>query len=293
MNIQFDNNITQPQAQGIILLLQSLFPALNLNNSQPVNYPIPTTEAQAIGGVAPIPIQATPADAPIPAAGPGPVSAEALQQTKERTGGPTLVQSQPDAPTLTTRKRRTKAEIAADEAQAKAQAALAAGVPVAEVPAPAPAPAHPVPTTQEPTPTKPTTSIPANEQERKALLTDLFNKYIAGHSFEAALDLLREFNCSRINDAVTTLDVAKMAALVARLQTGAAPPTNASTAAVEPAAVEPVTKDQLTAVIQGYLTRHTEAEAVAILRSFGCGLVSEAMALPADKLAELVDKFRG
>ena len=284
MNIQFDDNITQPQAQGIVLLLHALFPALNLSNSQPVNYPIPTTEAQAIGGVAPIPIQATPADAPIPAAGPGsetgpgPVSAEALQQTETRTGGPTLVQSEP-----TTRKRRTKAEIAADEAKAQAASAepVKGSLNVSE--------AGDVETsTPTPAPPKPTASIPANEQERKAMLTDLFNKYIAGHSFEAALELLREFNCSRINEVVTTLDAAKTAALVARLQTKSTP---AADAAVEPAAVEPVTKDRLKAVIQGYLTRHTEAEAVAILRSFGCGLVSEAMALPADKLSELASKF--
>jgi hypothetical protein len=113
-------------------------------------------------------------------------------------------------------------------------------------------------------------------------LRGLVNTYIAAHSMEAALGLLGEFNCSRINEALA-LEPAKLSALVACLQINATPSDVIS--------VEPVTKDQLKAVIQGYLTRHTEEEAVAILRSFGCGLVSEAMALPADKLSELVSKF--
>ena len=275
MNIQFDDNITQPQAQGIILLLTSLFPALN--NSQPVSHPVPTTEAQAIGGV-PIPTPSAPpvaadrgyssGDEYNPRLAVGKDYEEAIRKEQTITApGPTLVQSEP-----TTRKRRTKAEIAADEAQAKAQAALSAGVPVAEV-------STPTPTTAEPTPA-PTKPIDAEA------LRGLVNTYIAAHSMEAALELLREFNCSRINEA-SALEPAKLSALVARLQANPTPNTPAPTVA------EPVTKDQLKAIIQGYLTRHTEEEAVAILRSFGCGLVSEAMALPADKLIELVSKFNG
>jgi len=272
MNIQFDDNITQPQAQGIILLLTSLFPALN--NSQPVSHPVPTTEAQAIGGV-PIPTPSAPpvaadrgyssGDEYNPRLAVGKDYEEAIRKEQTITApGPTLVQSEP-----TTRKRRTKAEIAADEAQAKAQAALSAGVPVAEV-------STPTPTTAEPTPA-PTKPIDAEA------LRGLVNTYIAAHSMEAALELLREFNCSRINEA-RALEPAKLSALVARLQATNSAPS---------APVEPVTQEQLKAIIQGYLTWHTEEEAVAILRSFGCGLVSEAMALPADNLNELVSKFKG
>ena len=273
MNIQFDDNITQPQAQGIILLLTSLFPALN--NSQPVSHPVPTTEAQAIGGV-PIPTPSAPpvaadrgyssGDEYNPRLAVGKDYEEAIRKEQTTAPGPTPVQSEP-----TTRKRRTKAEIAADEAQAKAQAALSAGVPVAEV-------STPTPTTAEPTPA-PTKPIDAEA------LRGLVNTYIAAHSMEAALALLQEFKCNRINEAMT-LEPAKLSALVARLQANPTPNTPTAT-------VEPVTKDQLKAIIQGYLTRHTEEEAVVILRSFGCGLVSEAMALPADKLSELVSKFNG
>jgi hypothetical protein len=86
MNIQFDSNISQSEAQGIILLLQSLFPSLN--NSQPVNSP----QAHL----------------------PDPAPAE---QTTHTQSGPSLVQ--PESETSSKRTRRTKAQIEADEAAAK------------------------------------------------------------------------------------------------------------------------------------------------------------------------------
>jgi hypothetical protein len=179
MNIQFDSNISQSEAQGIILLLQSLFPSLN--NSQPVN----SAQTQL----------SDPAPAPTPAP-----ATEALQQTETRTGGPTLVQSDPTAATeLTTRKRRTKAEIAADEAQAKAQAALDAGTPIAEAPEAQPA-------------TEPTIT-PITKEE----LTSLANGFIQRHSMEDAFAAINAFGCSRINEAMA-LPPEKLAALAEKLR---------------------------------------------------------------------------
>jgi hypothetical protein len=196
MNIQFDDNITQPQAQGIILLLTALYPELNnlAPTSQPVSYPVPTTEAQAIFGVA-IPTQATPNDAPTqptPSAGPTPINEPS------------------------TRKRRTKAEIAAatgaadaDEAQAKAQAALDAGTSVAEA-----TKAQPTADPQtEPTPTPATSPTPITKEE----LTSLANGFIQRHSMEDAFAAINAFGCSRINEAMA-LPPEKLAALAEKLR---------------------------------------------------------------------------
>ncbi len=202
MNIQFDDNITPKQAQGIILLLQSLFPALNPNNSQPVNYPIPTAtatatatsgptltiEQQAIAGV-PIPTQATPADtgsavadAPIPAGAPTPIDQPAAKRT-----------------------RRTKAQIEADEAAAKAQATTLAG------PGPVSAPTlqTAIESTAEPVPTP---SKPVTGDDLRTLL----NAFIAKHSMEDALALLQEFKCNRVSEALS-LEPATLAKLVEKL----------------------------------------------------------------------------
>jgi hypothetical protein len=309
MNIQFESDkINQRQAQGLILLLQSLFPALN--NSQPVSPSVPSTPTTEVHGIAGVSVgtdpsqevyyaringveaevQPTPSEiasgvlsTPVqPGAGPSAMAiigagmdraeVEAVGMALTSAAGPTLVQPEP-----TTRKRRTKTEIAAATGAADAEGAAAkqASTPTAG------------PTLQ--TAIKSTTEAQSTTKPIDAeALRELVNGYIAAHSMEAALELLQEFKCNRVNEAMA-LEPAKLSALVARLQTNPTPNTPTPTAVT----VEPVTKDQLKVIVQGYLTRHTQEEAVAILRSFGCGLVSEAVALPAEKLTELVDKFRG
>ena len=139
MIIQFDENVTQPQAQGIILLLQSLYPTLN--NSQPVNSlalrPSDTTPAEQTN-----PVQAT-------------------------TSGPTLVPSDSEAPRRT---RRTKAQIEADEAAAKAQATTLAG------PGPVSAPTlqTAIESTAEPVPTP---SKPVTGDDLRTLLNAFIAKH--------------------------------------------------------------------------------------------------------------------
>ena len=180
MQINFDSaNLRQHEAQGIILLLSALFPALN---SQPVSNPIPTTtEEQAIFGT------------PIPAA--TPIS---LQTAIDSTSDPVPTTEAP------TRKRRTKAEIAADEAAAKqatgstpaAEAQATAATPVVEAQASASVPSKPI---------------------DADTLRGLLNAYIAAHSMEEAIAILQAFGCNRVTEALA-LDPAKLAELAGRLQ---------------------------------------------------------------------------
>jgi hypothetical protein len=113
-------------------------------------------------------------------------------------------------------------------------------------------------------------------------LRALLNDFIQKHSMDEALAVLRSFGCVRLTDAAA-LPAEKLSALVARISTGSTPPS----------AVEVITKEQLTATVKDYLTRHTEQEAFDIMQSFGCGRISDAMALPAEKLSELVSKLNG
>ena len=174
MQINLDTaNLKQHEAQGIILLLSALFPALN---SQPVSNSNPTTEEQAIFGT------------PIPAAAP-----ITLQTAIDSTSDPAPTPINEPA----TRKRRTKAEIAADEAAKQATSAESAS---AAAPAEAQA-------------STPTTSKPIDADTLRGLL----NAYIAAHSMEEAIAILQAFGCNRVTEALA-LDPAKLAELAGRLQ---------------------------------------------------------------------------
>jgi len=164
MNIQFDSSISQPEAQGIILLLQSLFPSTAA--STPVNSLTPQLS-----------------DPPL-----------------TLSAGPTLVQSEAPATDQPKRTRRTKAEIAADEAAAKSAADTSLGATQAEV------------TAQREAMTTATEAKPITKEE----LTALVNGYISRHSMEDAIATLRDFGCSRINEALA-MDPAKLADLAGKL----------------------------------------------------------------------------
>jgi hypothetical protein len=188
MQINFDTEqIQKNEAQGIILILSALFPALN---SQPVSNsnPTPTTEEQAIFGT---PIPAAPSHMAIIGAG--------MERAEVEAAGLALIQSGASTPsttepTSTKRTRRTKAEIAADEAAKQATSAEPASA------------AAPAPATSE-APTK----IDAGT------LRALLNAHIAKHSMEAAIAILQEFGCNRVTEALA-LDPAKLAELAGRLQ---------------------------------------------------------------------------
>jgi hypothetical protein len=194
MQINFDTSSLQPQeALGLIALLNNLIPHPVSTSFTPqapqapqaqaqTPAPSPKNEEQAIFGV---PIQ--PADAP--AAEP----ALAAEPPAEPSAEPVPVAK---------RHRRTKAEIAADEAAAK-QAALA---PAAGEPTATSAQVMTEPTTASAT-TKPLTA-----EELRALL----NGYIARHSMEDAIGKLREFGCNRVTEALA-LEPVKLNALAVAL----------------------------------------------------------------------------
>jgi hypothetical protein len=182
MQISFDSEISKSEAQGIILLLQSLYPALGAPISQPVN------------SLALQPSDRTPA--------------EQTNLVQATTSGPTLVPSDSEAPRRT---RRTKAEIEADEAAAKQVATQA------------------VTQAAEPGPVS------------------------VGPTLQTAIDATTE-----------------------------APP-----------AAKPITKEELTALANGFIQRHSMEDAFALLQSYGCGRINEVLALPTDKLNELAEKLRG
>ncbi len=161
MHIEFESsNLTSAEAGGLILLLTSLFP----QPGQP---------------------QANPAPAPAPKLGPVAVTNEPTPPAN------------PPATEPTGRHRRTKAQIAADEAAEKQAAAKQ----TASEPTPATELAPAAPTDQ-----------PVSAEEFRALL----NAYIAKNSMEAAIEKLRSFNCNRITEALS-LPAEQLQALVEAL----------------------------------------------------------------------------
>ena len=262
MNIQFDSNISRSEAAGLVQLLTTLFPDLV---SAPVNH------------LTPPPPPPSPEQLPEPELD-GPVAGTALQQTATQPqSGLTLVQ--PSTEPATQRKRRTRAEIAADEAARKAHAETEANRVATE--------GHPeeaeailaesntVATTE---PTRP----PTVED-----LRNLFNGYIQSHDFEDALAILNKFGCNRISEAAA-LEPAKLVQLAASLK------GDASTPAIVPAEpVKTVAKEEFRDIAKAFVAKHGEPTAVAIFESFGCKVVSEALALEPAKFNELVEKLRG
>ena len=181
MNIQFDTRQLSPEeALGLISLLE----IATLGGSGQ-----PQSQSEA------------PPSNPTPAPSPAePVSA-----------GPALVQAQPSADTQPSadapkRTRRTKAEMAADEA-AKASSALPpATVVTAEPQAPAEAAK-----TEAASPSADRAPISADE------LRSGLNSYIARHSMEEAIAILQTFGCNRVSEALA-LDPQKLNSLVEKLR---------------------------------------------------------------------------
>lgn len=121
-----------------------------------------------------------------------PLASDSLTPAEATTTTAAAVEPEPQAQASTeptARKRRTKAEIAADEAAAKQETAPAA-------------PVEPATSETTPAPAK----LTADE------LRALLNGYIARHSMEEAIEQLQKFGCNRVTEALA-LDPEKLAAL--------------------------------------------------------------------------------
>ena len=199
MNIQFETSqIGQAEAQGLISLLSSLFPTASVTTTyaaKPSNVPQPSpqppspkNEKESIFGV------------PVQVETGLPVGAWSTNLAID----PAPARPEP-TPITSKRTRRTKAEIAADEAAAK-QAAQAPTGPTTASAAPN---AEVSGTTQSATATTGTVSA----DELRALL----NGYIAKHSMEEAIGQLKTFGCNRVTEALA-LEPAKLNALAEALR---------------------------------------------------------------------------
>lgn len=170
MNIQFDTNSTNAvEVRGLIALLSALFPSVNGHAQSDA----PSTLTERLK------------------------ASLALEDTQAP--GPVLVEPsiQPSAVTeATKRTRRTREQIAADEAAKQAAVAEPHTTPTAEVP------------TQQVNGVLKTISA----DELRALL----NGYIARHSMEEAIDKLKSFGCNRVTEALA-LESAKLNELAATL----------------------------------------------------------------------------
>jgi hypothetical protein len=71
--------------------------------------------------------------------------------------------------------------------------------------------------------------------------------------------------------------------------------TQSATAQVStaPANDKPITADELRALLNGYISKHSMDEAIGKLREFGCNRVTDALSLDPVKLGELAEALRG
>ena len=179
MQINFDTSNSGPQeGLALIALLMALYPNSgqltgNLTPQQTPPAPSPKNEEQAIVGVPDASTDPNPGPAPTTSA-PAPTPTPINEPAK--------------------RTRRTKAEIAADEAAKNVPAASA----VAEAERVAqeghPEEAEVILKESAATPVKP---ITADE------LRTLLNAYIAKHSMEDAIGQLKAYGCNRVSEALT------------------------------------------------------------------------------------------
>ena len=56
---------------------------------------------------------------------------------------------------------------------------------------------------------------------------------------------------------------------------------------------KPLTAEELRALLNGYIQKHSMEDAIKILQSYECNRVTEALSLPADKLMSLAEALRG
>lgn len=194
-DINFDTTSTNKRdGQALIALLSVLCGRTDSN----LPAPAPKNEQEAIFGV---PLQSEPVTA-------------VTAVSDNLPTGPTLVQSDP-VPTAetTTRKRRTKAEMAADAAaQADRPPTTGDQLMAAEAARKAAAAEAAQATTATPAAQAVNGAAKLSADELRALL----NGYIARHSMEEAIEKLRAFGCNRVTEALA-LEAVKLNELAATL----------------------------------------------------------------------------
>ena len=166
MQINFDtSSIGQAEAQGLIALLSNLFPPSGQ----------PSLPPQSASSLPP----------------PTPVALVPMENNLTQAPEPTDPTSQAPEPTATGRRRRTKAEMAADALLEKAGHATTTAAT----------------TTAATTEPEPSELPPATQAQAQAVSADelraLLNGYIAKHSMEAAIAVLKSFNCNRVTEALS------------------------------------------------------------------------------------------
>jgi hypothetical protein len=79
----------------------------------------------------------------------------------------------------------------------------------------------------------------------------------------------------------------------AALDAAASGTTESATAASATAPAKPISADELRALLNAFISKHSMEEAIEKLRSFGCNRVTEALALEPAKLNELAVVLNG
>lgn len=171
MNVQFDTcTLTSKEAAGLISLLSALFPTSGQSNPNPTPAAVST------------------------ASQPGPVlvAPAAVLETATQPSEPAPQAVQQPSPEPATRHRRTKAQIAADEAakanptQGAAQTAAQESMEMASAKT-----------------TDASLSASAASNGTAEELRALLNGYIQKHSMEAAIEILQSFECNRVTEALS------------------------------------------------------------------------------------------
>ena len=188
MQINLDTSIVKPsEIRGLIAFLTTLLPVNSENNLTPQTPEAPTTLREQIEAS----VEQT-------ATGSRPVA-----PSTESASGPVLVEPTTEHPAKRT--RRTKEQIAADEA-AKADRPPTVGDQLAA----AEAARKEAASQQAVVAPNGSTKIDADQ------LRGLLNGYIARHSMEEAIEKLRAFGCNRVTEALA-LESAKLNELAATL----------------------------------------------------------------------------
>lgn len=76
-------------------------------------------------------------------------------------------------------------------------------------------------------------------------------------------------------------------------QTQAQPEAQPAAEPTPAVAPKPLTAEDLRALLNGFIARHSMEAAIEVLKSFGCNRVSEALTMEPAKLAELAEKLNG
>jgi hypothetical protein len=92
---------------------------------------------------------------------------------------------------------------------------------------------------------------------------------------------------------VTSTDPTQGSAVTNAAASGTTQSATASPTTASVPEAKPITADELRALLNGYISKHSMDEAIGKLREFGCNRVTEALSLDPVKLGELAEALRG